>query len=109
MPAQRPRASFEPIPPDLDLDALVENTSNFRYVDRISCDMIDQQGFEAFDRLVLLHVIIGGKPLVIDGYQSRLDPWTFSPKWLQDNQGDKSWSAPIEVNIITTPRLTRRS
>lgn len=89
MPAQRPRASFDPIPPDLDLDALVESTPSFQYVDRISCDMIDQQGLEAFDRLVLLHVVIGGKPLVIDGYQSRLDPWTFSSKWLQDNCGDK--------------------
>ncbi len=89
MPASRPRASFEPIPPEFDLSALVEDTPNFQYVDRISCDMIDQQGMENFDRLVLLHVVIGGKPLVIDGYQSRLDPWTFSSKWLQDNHGDK--------------------
>ncbi len=51
--------------------------------------MIETQGMDAFDKLVLLHVVIGGKPLVIDGYQSRLDPWTFSPKWLQDNHGDK--------------------
>lgn len=90
MPSQRPRASFDPIAPDFDLDALVEETPSFQYVDRISCDMIDQQGFEAFDRLVLLHVVIGGKPLVIDGYQNRLDPWTYSSKWLQDNLGDKS-------------------
>ena len=51
--------------------------------------MIDQQGMEAFDKLVLLHVVIGGKPLVIDGYQDRLDPWTFSAKWLNDNHGEK--------------------
>lgn len=89
MPSTRPRASFDPISPEFDLDALVEETPNFQYVDRISCDMIDQQGLEAFDRLVLLHVVIGGKPLVIDGYQSRLDPWTYSSKWLQDNLGDK--------------------
>jgi len=89
MPATRPRASFDPISPEFDLSALVEETSNFAYVDRISCDMIDQQGLDAFDKLVLLHVIIGGKPLVIDGYHSRLDPWTFSSKWLQDNVGDK--------------------
>lgn len=44
---------------------------------------------EAFDKLVLLHVIVGGKPLVIDGYQTRLDEWTFSSKWLHDNHGDK--------------------
>ncbi|KAK5167893.1 hypothetical protein LTR04_007001 [Oleoguttula sp. CCFEE 6159] len=89
MPAQRPRASFEPIPPDFDLKALVEKTSNFHYVDRISCDMIEAQGMEAFERLVLLHVIIGGKPLVVDGFEDKLDPWTFTPTWLRDNHGDK--------------------
>ncbi|KAI9727092.1 MAG: hypothetical protein M1828_007293 [Chrysothrix sp. TS-e1954] len=89
MPAQRPTASFEPIPPDFNLSALVEKTPNFQYVDRISVDMIDQQGLDAFDKLVLLHVVIGGKPLVIDGYEQRLDPWTFSPKWLADNHGEK--------------------
>lgn len=89
MPAQRPRASFEPIPPDFNLKALVESTPNFSYVDRISCDMIDQQGMDNFEKLVLLHVIVGGKPLVIDGFEDRLDPWTFTPKWLRDNCGDK--------------------
>ncbi|KAF7185390.1 C-module-binding factor A [Pseudocercospora fuligena] len=89
MPAQRPRASFEPIPPDFNLKALVESTPNFSYVDRISCEMIDQQGMDNFEKLVLLHVIIGGKPLVIDGFEDRLDPWTFTPKWLRDNCGDK--------------------
>ena len=89
MPATRPRASFEPIPPDFDLKALVEATPNFSYVDRISVDMIDQQGLAAFEKLVLLHVVIGGKPLVIDGFEDRLDPWTFTPKWLRDNCGDK--------------------
>ncbi|KAM3420569.1 hypothetical protein BST61_g3831 [Cercospora zeina] len=89
MPAQRPRAAFEPIAPDFDLKALVESTPNFQYVDRISCEMIDQQGLAAFEKLVLLHVVIGGKPLVIDGFEDRLDPWTFTAKWLRDNCGDK--------------------
>ena len=89
MPAQRPRASFEPMRPDFDLNQLVESTPNFSYVDRISCEMIDQQGLPAFEKLVLLHVVIGGKPLVIDGFEARLDPWTFSPQWLRDNLGDK--------------------
>ena len=89
MAPQRTRASFEPISPEYDIGTLVEDTPNFQYVDRISCDMIDQQGMDAFDKLVLLHVIIGGKPLVIDGYQTRLDQWTFSPRWLRDNHGDK--------------------
>lgn len=89
MPAQRPRASFEPIAPDFDLRELVENTENFQYVDRISVDTIAEQGIEQFERLVLLHVVIGGKPLVIDGYEDRLDPWIFTEKWLHDNHGDK--------------------
>jgi len=89
MPAQRPSASFEPLPPDLDLNALVESTPNFEYVTRIPCDMIEQQGIEAFEKLVLLHVVIGGKPLVIDGFNRRLDQWTFTTQWLKDNIGAK--------------------
>jgi hypothetical protein len=96
MPAQRPSASFDPISPNLDLDALVNETPNFEYVVRISCDMLEQQGLEAFEKLVLLHVIIGGKPLVIEGFHHRLDEWAFSSQWLQDNHGKKckshTWS-----------------
>ena len=89
MPAQRAVASFEPIPPDLDLNELVEQTPNFQYVSRIGCDMIETQGMEAFEKLVLLHVVIGGKPLVVEGFQHKLDPWTFSTRWLRDNTGTK--------------------
>ncbi|CAD6570819.1 MAG: hypothetical protein ASARMPREDX12_003947 [Alectoria sarmentosa] len=89
MVAQRPSAAFDPIPPDLDLASLVEETPNFEYVTRISCDMIETQGLEAFDKLVLLHVILGGKPLVVEGFQHRLDEWTFTTQWLQDNYGKK--------------------
>lgn len=89
MPAQRPSASFEPISPDLDLAALVEETPNFEYVVRISYDMIESQGLEAFEKLVLLHVIIGGKPLVIEGFHRQLDSWSFASQWLQDNLGKK--------------------
>lgn len=89
MPAQRPRASFEPIAPTFDLKQLVEKTPNFSYVDRISCEMIQQQGLAAFEKLVTFHVVVGGKPLVIDGFEDLLDPWTFTPKWLRDNCGEK--------------------
>ncbi|KAJ4365229.1 hypothetical protein N0V83_008847 [Neocucurbitaria cava] len=89
MPAARPRASFEPIPPDFDVRTFVETADNFQYVDRISYEMIANNGIEAFEKLVLLHVIIGGKPLVIDGFEEVLDPWTFTPSWLRDNHGDK--------------------
>ncbi|KAI9781813.1 MAG: hypothetical protein M1835_004186 [Candelina submexicana] len=103
MPAQRPCASFDPIPPDFDLDALVEATPNFEYVVRISCDMIEQQGQEAFNKLVLLHVVLGGKPLVVEGFQTRLDKWAFTPKWLKENQGKKYESAR---NLTTQQNLT---
>ncbi|KAF1987934.1 hypothetical protein K402DRAFT_462322 [Aulographum hederae CBS 113979] len=89
MPAQRPRAAFEPLPPDFDVRALVEETENFQYVDRISCDTIEENGIDQFEKLVLLHVIIGGKPLVIDGFEERLDPWTMNMRWLRDNHGEK--------------------
>ncbi|KAF2690860.1 hypothetical protein K458DRAFT_326781 [Lentithecium fluviatile CBS 122367] len=89
MPAARPRASFEPIPPDFDVRTFVETADNFRYADRISYEMIKNNGIEQFEKLVLLHVIIGGKPLVIDGFEEVLDPWTFTPSWLRDNHGEK--------------------
>lgn len=89
MPAHRASAAFEPISPDLDLAALVEETPNFEYVVRISCDMIDHRGLEAFEKLVLLHVIVGGKPLIVEGFQHQLDEWTFSTQWLHDNYGQK--------------------
>jgi hypothetical protein len=88
--AQHPRAAFEPISPDIDVAALVEATPNFEYVVRIPCEAIDEQGVEAFEKLVLLHVVLGGKPLVIEGYQERLEKWIFSWQWLKDNHGQKS-------------------
>lgn len=89
MPAQRPSAAFDPIPPNLDLAALVEETENFEYVTRVSCNMIESQSMEAFEKLVLLHVILGGKPLVIEGFHHRMDEWTFTSQWLKDNCGSK--------------------
>ncbi|RMZ78907.1 hypothetical protein DV737_g3699, partial [Chaetothyriales sp. CBS 132003] len=89
MPSRRPCAAFEPISPDFDIKALVESTPNFEWVVRIQADMIDHQGIEAFEKLVLIHVILGGKPLVVEGYGRRLDKWTFAVQWLRDNVGSK--------------------
>lgn len=86
---QLPRAAFEPISPDLNLTELVESTPNFEYVVRIHCDAIDEQGIENFEKLVQLHVVLGGKPLVVEGYQERLEKWIFSLQWLKDNHGNK--------------------
>lgn len=89
MPASRPRASFEPISPNFDLLKLVEENENFEYASRISIEKIQQEGLELFEKLVVLHVIIGGKPLVIDGFENVLEPWLFTTKWLNDNHGSK--------------------
>lgn len=89
MPAVRRRAVFEPIPPDFDVGALVESTENFEYVNRISLHSIRDQGIESFEKLVLGYVVKGGKPLVIDGFDEILDPWTFTTGWLAANCGDK--------------------
>ncbi|KFY22738.1 hypothetical protein V491_02735, partial [Pseudogymnoascus sp. VKM F-3775] len=84
-----PQAMFDPIPPDLDLSALVEKTPNFDYVIRISTDQIRELGLQEFEKLVLLHVIQGGKPLVVEGWESDLPPWLYSSTWMQDNLGKK--------------------
>ncbi|KAI9886869.1 MAG: hypothetical protein M1823_001305 [Watsoniomyces obsoletus] len=89
MPAAVDQATFVPIPPDYDIEEMVETTPNFEWVPRISCDMIDVQGVDAFEKLVLLHVVLGGKPLVIEGFEKRLPTHLFSASWLKDNLGDK--------------------
>jgi hypothetical protein len=69
--------------------------------------MIDHQGIEAFDKLVLLHVVMGGKPLVIEGYQQRLDRWTFALQWLRDNCSQKGLENSGYGCML--PRLHRHS
>jgi hypothetical protein len=87
--ALHPQAKFDPIPPDLDLSVLVEKTPNFDYVIRIAADQIHELGLEQFEKLVLLHVVVGGKPLVVEGWNKSLPPWLFSWTWLEDNVGKK--------------------
>ncbi|EAW10061.1 putative JmjC domain protein [Aspergillus clavatus NRRL 1] len=93
MPAQRPRAAFEPIPPNLDVAALVDSTPNFEYVVRIDCNAIDEHGLGNFEKLVRLHVILGGKPLVVEGFHERLDHSVFSETWLRMHHSDKTETA----------------
>ena len=88
-PQSHPRAEFVPIAPDLDLSALVENTSNFDYVTRLPNEMLKEHSIQNLEQLVLRHVVIGGKPLVIEGCGAKLDPYLFSPEWLQNNLGRK--------------------
>ena len=81
--ALHPQAKFDPIPPDLDLPDLVEKTPNFNWVRRISTDHIRHLGQHEFEKLVLLHVIVGGKPLVIEKWHEILPRDMFSVGWLE--------------------------
>ncbi|KAJ9660419.1 hypothetical protein H2198_002537 [Neophaeococcomyces mojaviensis] len=103
MPSSRPCAAFEPISPEFDLNALVESTPNFEYAFRIDSNMIEHHGLASFERLILMHVILGGKPLVIEGYESRLDRWIFAIQWLRDNHGTKVENARDLTKGINVP------
>lgn len=87
--ASHPQAQFVPISPDFDLHALVENTSNFDYVTRLSTEKLKEHSIQSFEALILAVVIQSGKPLVIEGWGETLPPWLFSPAWLQENLGTK--------------------
>ncbi|KAL4929616.1 putative JmjC domain protein [Aspergillus undulatus] len=89
MPAQRPRAAFEPISPDLNVAELIKSSPNFEDVVRIHCDAIDENGLENFEKLILLHVIMRGLPLVVEGFDKQLDRAIFSEKWLRNHYAAK--------------------
>ncbi|KAL2155393.1 hypothetical protein VTH82DRAFT_135 [Thermothelomyces myriococcoides] len=95
--AQHPQAKFDPIPPDLDLHALVERTPNFHWVSRVSAAQIRSIGPQEFERLVFLHVIHGGKPLVIEKWNDRLPKSLFSAEWLERTYNKK----PENVRDLT--------
>ena len=81
--ALHPQAKFDPIPPDLDLPSLVDRTPNFKWVQRVSRDQIRNLGQQEFEKVVSMHVIAGGKPLVIDGWNRVLPKGLFSAEWLE--------------------------
>ncbi|KAL2174341.1 uncharacterized protein P884DRAFT_332200 [Thermothelomyces heterothallicus CBS 202.75] len=95
--AQHPQAKFDPIPPDLDLHALVERTPNFHWVLRVSAAQIRNIGPQEFERLVFLHVVHGGKPLVIEKWNDRLPRSLFSAEWLERTYNKK----PENVRDLT--------
>ncbi|KAF4584256.1 JmjC domain-containing protein [Ophiocordyceps camponoti-floridani] len=84
-----PQAKFDPIPPDIDLQALVDNTPNFRWVQRVSREQIRNLGTQEFEKLVQIHVIGSGKPLVIDGWDAVLPKWLFNVDWLESTYDKK--------------------
>ncbi|KAI9773898.1 MAG: hypothetical protein M1840_006124 [Geoglossum simile] len=80
-------ATFEPIPPNLNVAELVGGTENFRYVDRFPASLLDDP--ERFESIVRNWVIIGGEPMVIEGLQHKLAPWLYNPAWLEQNLGEQ--------------------
>jgi hypothetical protein len=89
-------APFEPIPPSLDVDELVNSIDNFKYVERFPASLLDDP--DRFETVVRNWVILGGEPMVIEGLQHKLVPWLFSSGWLEQNFGDKgrhSWCTPL--------------
>lgn len=92
--AQHPQAKFDPIPPDLDLHSLVDHTPNFRWAQRVSRSQIRSLGQQDFEKLVAIHVIAGGKPLVIEGWDAALPSSLFSAGWLENAYDKKRLSSP---------------
>lgn len=87
--ALHPQAKFDPIPPDLDLHDLVERTTNFHWVTRISTQRIRNLSPSDFERLILKHVIENGRPLVIEGWNKALPSNLFSVQWLENTYNKK--------------------
>ncbi|KAJ6441708.1 Protein rds1 [Purpureocillium lavendulum] len=103
--ALHPQAKFDPIPPDLDLPALVDRTPNFKWVQRVSRTQIRNLGQQEFEKLVQIHVIAGGKPLVIDGWDSVLPGELFSVEWLErtyDKKQENVRDIPASSDIPMT-------
>lgn len=84
--ATHPQAKFDPLPPDLDLQALVDRTPNFEFAQRIPMSKIRRLEFE---KLVEFLVIKQGKPLVIEGWQNKLPKSLFSSQFLEANYNKK--------------------
>ena len=94
-----PQAKFDPIPPGLDLYGLVDKTPNFKWVQRVSRNQIRSLGQQEFEKLVLIHVIIGGKPLVIDGWETALSSGLFDVGWLEKTH-DKTRMSCLVLTLL---------
>ncbi|RDA86622.1 hypothetical protein CP532_1047 [Ophiocordyceps camponoti-leonardi (nom. inval.)] len=100
-----PQAKFDPLPPDIDIRALVDRTPNFRWVQRVSRSQIRNLGPQEFEKLVQIHVIAGGKPLVIDGWDAVLPKWLFNVEWLEktyDKKRENVRDIPTATDIPMT-------
>ncbi|CEO61178.1 hypothetical protein PMG11_05488 [Penicillium brasilianum] len=90
---QRSRAVFEPFPPHLNIEEVVQTTPSFEFAKRISCDSVSQFPREVLELYVLTHVVKLGLPLVITGFDKHLDKDLFSEKWLQQHYASQTYDA----------------
>jgi hypothetical protein len=99
-------AAFRPFPPDIIVDETVKTIPNFEFATRITCDSIDLMAREDLASLVHHWVVKLGRPLVIEGFQDRLDTGLFSSEWLQENYGKKGKRSPHDFVGRPGPPLT---
>lgn len=104
--ASHPQAKFDPISPDLDLHSLVDEFPNLKWTQRVSRNQLRNLGAQEFEKLVLMHVIIGGKPLVIEGFDAVLPKWLFSPDWLEKKYDKKEERVRDIVSQSDVPMTT---
>ena len=106
--ALHPQAKFDPIPPDLDLHSLVDRTPNFDWVTRVSIAQIRRLGPAGFEKLVQLHVIEGGRPLVIEGWNKVLPSELFSAAWLEKTCDKKRKLLRFSLALCATTNIVGR-
>lgn len=99
--ATHPQAKFDPIPPDLDLQNLVDRTPTFELAQRIPASKIRKLEFE---KLVWYQVIKQGKPLVIEGWQGKLPKSLFSPQWLEATYNKKREANTLPLHHLSLQR-----
>lgn len=104
--AAHPQAKFDPVPPDFDVHDLVDQSPNFDWVVRITISQIRQLGPAGFEKLVQLHVIEGGRPIVIEGWDRVLPRSLFGAKWLEQNYDKKQENVRDLVSQSDIPMTT---
>jgi hypothetical protein len=103
--AMHPQAKFDPIPPDLDLHSLVDQTQNFKWAQRVSREQIRSIGQEQFEKLVQAYVIDQGRPLVVEGWNTALPKPMFTSEWLEQTYDKKRKALILELRLVES-RLT---
>lgn len=88
------KATFKPLPRDIDIVALVAERKNFISPSCIDARTLTGENIQNDLRaLIQSHVIDGGEPLVIQNYHLIKDwpRWMFNPDWLKENHGKEGW------------------